>query len=167
MRNFALVSLALVLPLTAACVATSTPTGSLGVGGAASTSSGTGAGASTASSSSTSGSATTTSSSSTATSTSSSGGGATYSCEVKSTAVHECTVYENLTAAELSAQMADCAEVTGTNGTTCSTVNAIGTCTSTVLGVTGIEIWYSDGETTALEAQTSCESALGTWAAGP
>jgi hypothetical protein len=105
---------------------------------------------------------TTTQSSSASTGTTSSGGGANYSCTVTSTLLHECTVYLDPTSDELATYMEQCAALDGTNGTTCSQANALGTCTTDY----GDETWYADGATTAAEAQTSCDDSIGTWTPG-
>ncbi len=132
--------------------------GSAGTAGSTSTTgaSSTGAGGAAASSS-TSG---VSSSSASSSSVSSSGG---YSCEVKSTLLHECTLYEGLAPSDLATEMTMCEELDGTSGTSCPTAGAIGTCTSDGVGQ---ETWYSDGQTTAAEAETSCDDADGTWTPG-
>ncbi len=163
MRNHAIFFVSLLLGLEAACVGASNPlpTSGAGASGGASPGAGGSSPATTTASSST-GTTATASSSSTTSSTSSSGGGTNYSCTVKSTLVHECTLYLDPNAAELATYMDDCAGLAGTSGTACSQTDALGTCSSDY----GDETWYSDGATTAAEAQGSCEMSLGTWTPG-
>ena len=136
----------------------STGTTSSGAGGSSSTTTGfvtaSGTGGTTTQASST--------SASTSTSTTSSGGGANYSCTVTSTLLHECTLYLDPTSTDLATYMGDCAALDGTNGTTCSQAGALGTCSTDY----GNETWYSDGGTTAAEAETSCQDSNGTWTPG-
>ncbi len=161
-------SLALVgLGMLGACVSSTSDSTAAGVG--ASSHGATGAGGAAASTSSTSsgaGASTPTASSSASTSTGSTSGGVDYSCEVKSALLHFCIFYQNLDPAELAVEQGDCASVTGTSGTACPTTNVLGTCTGSADGVTGTTSWYSDGGTTAAEAQASCATALGTWTPG-
>jgi hypothetical protein len=126
-------------------------TGTTGTSGTTTTTSGGGAG-------------TTTTTSSNGTGTSSSGSTA-YSCSVQSAITAYCILYQGLTAAEMSADMATCTAGGGTSGTSCPSAAALGTCTQTADGVTSVTTYYSGTATTAAEAQATCMSGFGTWMA--
>jgi hypothetical protein len=149
------VALAALVGLAAACgstTATSTTSESTSAGAG---------GASSASSSASSGAGAGTSSTAAASSTgTTSSGGSGYACEVKSSLLHFCTLYQGLTPDEVAQEMASCASLMGTSGTTCSPADALGTCEAEDGSST---TWYADGGTTAAEAETSCEDANGTW----
>jgi hypothetical protein len=171
MRSYFPLSLFLVLAVPAACSSPATTSG--GPGGAGGTASGTnstsgtgGTSSTTGTTSSGGGSGTTTTTTTATTGTTSSGGGSNYSCQVKADGMDYCSQYDNLTSSELTAEMSGCTSMAGTSGTACPTANAIGTCTGTAGGVTGITTWYSDGAETAMEAQISCESVGGMWTPG-
>lgn len=146
-------------------------TGAGGSGGTTSTTSGTG-GASTGTTGTTTttsgggtGGTTSTTTSSSGTGTSSSGG-TNYSCSYTSAITAYCNLYEGLTSEEMTSDMAGCAALAGTSGTSCPSANALGTCTVTALGVTEITTYYSGTATTAAEAQATCVGMAGMWTAG-
>ncbi len=160
--SLSLFLLLLLLAYAAACAAGGT-SGTSGMSGTVGVVAGSGGGESSGAGGASSSSAGATTASSASAATTSTGGGADYACEVKSAITHFCVLYENLTPEELTAEMSGCTTLAGTSGTSCPTANAIGTCTAQSLGVTGMTTFYSDGTTTAAEAEVSCETALGTW----
>jgi hypothetical protein len=95
---------------------------------------------------------------------SSSTSGSSFSCEVKSTALHACYEYDNIPAATATAEQSACTAQMGTAGTACPTANKLGSCSQTSAGVTAKEFYYSDvGGLTAAQAQMACTSGGGTW----
>jgi hypothetical protein len=96
---------------------------------------------------------------------SSSTGGSSFSCEVKTAALHTCYEYDNIPAATATAEQSACTAEQGTAGTACPTANSLGHCSQTTAGVSSKEFYYSDvgGETAAM-AQMACTAAAGsTW----
>ena len=95
---------------------------------------------------------------------SSSTSGSSFSCEVKSSALHACYEYDNIPAATAMAEQSACTAQQGTAGTACPTSNKLGSCSQTSAGVTAKEFYYSDvGGLTAAQAQMACTSGGGTW----
>lgn len=106
-------------------------------------------------------------SSSSSSASSSSSSGATLinvSCDVNDGTNHTCAEEDGVPAADQAALATSCASDNGTVGTACPTLNLLGTCTQPPTGgVTQKVSYYSDGATTAAEAQTTCTSGGGTW----
>ena len=93
--------------------------------------------------------------------------GSPFSCDIDTAEEHLCYQFGSLTAAQLSSATSTCtSSEMGTVGTACSTAGLLGTCTLPVTsGFTEEEFWYTGTAITAATAQSSCTSAMGTWAA--
>ena len=89
-----------------------------------------------------------------------------FSCDFKISTMEICAEYDNLPAADLSAEASACTGENGTVGTGCSSTNRLGTCSLAAGGVTADEAFYSDGGLSAATAQMSCTSGGGTWTPG-